>query len=284
MRKWASAGHRRFSSPFASRSRQARRNAQLPTVTVAKPVVRDVVDATNSSAASKRSTRSRSAHGRGYLDQVFFTDGAMVKKGDKLFVIRPAAFPHALSQAEASSRAARSTLVFAETTFQANGSLANRARSQCPGLRRPRVRCSRPSECARRRGGRRAREAGSGLHDHPRAAERRVDRRLISPAICTSVPDGADDDRLARSDRFLFDVDERRLLPMHVRLGTAAALAGGGRGSIPVLVTIADANEPPSRASSTSGETGSQPDGYDAGARAPRKPQTESASPACRAP
>ncbi len=38
-------------------------DAQMPTVTVAKPVVRDVIDADESSAASRRSTRFRSARG-----------------------------------------------------------------------------------------------------------------------------------------------------------------------------------------------------------------------------
>ena len=62
--------------------------AAPPPVTVAKPLVRDVVDndefVGRFEAVDEVSVRARVG---GYLDEVHFTDGALVKKGDLLFVI-----------------------------------------------------------------------------------------------------------------------------------------------------------------------------------------------------
>ncbi|TIU27033.1 MAG: biotin/lipoyl-binding protein, partial [Mesorhizobium sp.] len=59
-----------------------------PLVTVAKPVVRDIVEddefVGRFEAVDDVSVRSRVA---GYLDEVHFRDGAMVNKGDLLFTI-----------------------------------------------------------------------------------------------------------------------------------------------------------------------------------------------------
>jgi len=58
-----------------------------PTVTVAKPVVRDVIDSDEFigrfEAVDQVSVRSRID---GYLDTVHFKDGSLVKKGDPLYV------------------------------------------------------------------------------------------------------------------------------------------------------------------------------------------------------
>ncbi|WP_455872568.1 biotin/lipoyl-binding protein [Rhizobium yanglingense] len=73
-----------------------------PPVTVAKPVVRDVVDSDEFigrfAAVDEVSVRSRVG---GYLQEVHFTDGAMVKKGDLLFVIDQRPFVTAFNEATA---------------------------------------------------------------------------------------------------------------------------------------------------------------------------------------
>ena len=76
-----------------------------PVVTVAKPVVRDIVEddefVGRFEAVDEVAIRSRVS---GYLDEVHFKDGALVKKGDLLFTIdqRPyqAAFDAAKSQVD----------------------------------------------------------------------------------------------------------------------------------------------------------------------------------------
>ncbi len=99
-------------------------DAQLPTVTAAKPVVRDVIDSDEFigrfEAVDEVSVRARVG---GYLDEVNFTDGALVKKGDKLFVIDQRPYRTALSQAEATLESTRSSLAFAETQFKRTESL-----------------------------------------------------------------------------------------------------------------------------------------------------------------
>jgi multidrug efflux system membrane fusion protein len=100
---------------------------QKPAVTVAKPVVRDVVDVDEFigrfEAVDEVTVRSRIG---GYLDQVGFTDGAMVKKGDQLFVIDQRPFQTTLDVATSSLEVAKSTLVFAEAEFTRTESLVQK--------------------------------------------------------------------------------------------------------------------------------------------------------------
>lgn len=86
-----------------------------PAVTVAPPVRKTVVDqdeyvgrfvAVNSVDIRARVT--------GYLDQVHFTDGQMVKQGDLLFTVDRRPFQTALDQAKANLGQARANLAFAE--------------------------------------------------------------------------------------------------------------------------------------------------------------------------
>lgn len=86
-----------------------------PQVTVAKPVVREVLEwqeFTGRFAASDQADiRSRIA---GYIEAIHFKDGALVKTGDRLFTIdqRPAKF--ALEQALAAMKNAQSRIDFAD--------------------------------------------------------------------------------------------------------------------------------------------------------------------------
>jgi len=86
-----------------------------PVVTVAPPARKTVVDqdeyvgrfvAVNSVDIRARVT--------GYLDQVHFTDGQMVKQGDLLFTIDRRPFQTSLDQAKATLSQARANLAFAE--------------------------------------------------------------------------------------------------------------------------------------------------------------------------
>ncbi len=97
-------------------------DAQLPTVTAAKPVVRDVIDSDEFigrfEAVDEVSVRARVG---GYLDEVNFTDGALVKKGDKLFVIDQRPYRTALSQAEATLEFDAFVSRLCRDTVQAHG-------------------------------------------------------------------------------------------------------------------------------------------------------------------
>jgi membrane fusion protein, multidrug efflux system len=86
-----------------------------PTVTVARPVQRTVTDQDEYVgrfvAVDSVEVRSRVS---GYLSQIHFTDGQMVKKGDLLFVIDHRPFQIALDQMRANLAQARANLAFTE--------------------------------------------------------------------------------------------------------------------------------------------------------------------------
>jgi multidrug efflux system membrane fusion protein len=86
-----------------------------PTVTVARPVQRTVIDQDEYVgrfvAVDSVEVRSRVS---GYLSQIHFTDGQMVKKGDLLFVIDHRPFQIALDQMRANLAQARANLAFTD--------------------------------------------------------------------------------------------------------------------------------------------------------------------------
>jgi RND family efflux transporter MFP subunit len=87
-----------------------------PTVTVAKPAKRTVVDQDEYVgrfvAVDSVEIRARVS---GYLDRIDFTDGQMVKQGDLLFTLDKRPFQTALDQAVGNLEQARANLAFAET-------------------------------------------------------------------------------------------------------------------------------------------------------------------------
>jgi RND family efflux transporter MFP subunit len=98
-----------------SQSQQQQSAAAPPTVTVASPVQRTVIDQDEYvgrfTAVDAVEIRSRLS---GYLSEIHFTDGQMVKKGDLLFVIDRRPFEIALEQMKANLAQARANLSFTE--------------------------------------------------------------------------------------------------------------------------------------------------------------------------
>lgn len=90
-----------------------------PAVTVAEPVKKQVTDfdeyVGRFTAVDSVEVRARVS---GYLDQVHFTDGQMVKQGDLLFTIDKRPFQNALDQAKANRELANSNLVFTKADFE----------------------------------------------------------------------------------------------------------------------------------------------------------------------
>jgi RND family efflux transporter MFP subunit len=86
-----------------------------PVVTVARPTQRSIVDQDEYVgrfiAVDSVEIRARVS---GYLDEVHFTDGQMVRKGDLLFTIDKRPFQTSLDQAQANLAQARANLSFAE--------------------------------------------------------------------------------------------------------------------------------------------------------------------------
>jgi RND family efflux transporter MFP subunit len=95
-----------------------------PTVTVAKPVVKDIVEWDDFigrfEAIDEVEIRARVS---GYLEKVLFTDGALVKEGDPLFTIDQRPYQAALEQAEATVASAQVRVEFASNDFERAESL-----------------------------------------------------------------------------------------------------------------------------------------------------------------
>jgi RND family efflux transporter MFP subunit len=95
-----------------------------PAVTVAKPLVQEIVDRDEFTGrfnpAASVDVRARVS---GYLDRIAFTDGQMVKTGDLLFVIDQRPFQNALKEAEADLASARARQQLAVSDLERSRSL-----------------------------------------------------------------------------------------------------------------------------------------------------------------
>lgn len=105
---------------FAASAQQA----GPPPVTVAKPVVREIVEFDDFigrfEAVDQVDVRARVS---GYVDKITFSDGALVKAGDPLFTIDQRPYAAALAEAQASLESAQARLEFATTDLQRAESL-----------------------------------------------------------------------------------------------------------------------------------------------------------------
>jgi RND family efflux transporter MFP subunit len=95
-----------------------------PPVTVAKPIVKTIVE-TDDFTGRFEAVKSVEVRARvsGYLDSVAFQDGAIVQKGDRLFVIDPRPYKAALDQSEANLVSAQARFNFAENDLERAESL-----------------------------------------------------------------------------------------------------------------------------------------------------------------
>ena len=217
-------------------------------VTVAKPVVREVIDSDEFigrfQAVDEVSVRSRVG---GYLQEVHFKDGTMVKQGDLLFVIDQRPFITTLNESTASLEVAKSSLTLADAQFKRTESLSTTGSQSASNLddrRRDLI-----SAQAKVRGAEAAVDRANLDMDFTKITaplSGRIDRRLISvgnlvqadQTILTTIVS------LDPID-FYFDVDERRLLSYadEARKNGSALQQGGG--GLNVTVTIADSRQQP---------------------------------------
>ena len=238
--------------------------AAPPPVTVAKPLVREVVDndefVGRFEAVDEVSVRARVG---GYLDEVHFTDGALVKKGDLLFVIDQRPYKIALEQADAQLQSAQATQTYAEAQLKrAEGLVKTGGQSvqQLEDRRREWITAQASVRAAQAT----AERAKLDLEYTKITApiDGRIDRNQISvgnliqadQSVLTTIV------KLNPID-FYFDVDERRLLNFaRTARGRGDDLQLGG-GGVEVKVTIADSNEmiPSSTSASVSDNAVSKP-------------------------
>ena len=214
-----------------------------PPVTVAKPVVRDVVDSDEFigrfEPVDEVSVRSRVG---GYLQEIHFQDGALVKQGDLLFVIDQRPFVTALNQAKATLEASQSALVFADAQYKRAQSLTASGSQSAQTLDDRRREFD--SAEANVRGAQAAADRASLDMEYTEIKaplSGRIDRRLISAGNLVQT-DQTVLTTIVSLDPidFYFDVDERRLLNFADtarKLGKDLQQGGGG---LDVSVTISD--------------------------------------------
>ncbi len=90
-----------------------------PPVTVAKPVVREIIEMDEYTGRfDAPETVELRARVGGYLQSVNFTDGALVKAGDLLYVIDKRPFQASLQQAEANVAAAQTRLEYGRIEYE----------------------------------------------------------------------------------------------------------------------------------------------------------------------
>ncbi|MGR9394674.1 efflux RND transporter periplasmic adaptor subunit [Rhizobium leguminosarum] len=219
-----------------------------PPVTVAKPVVRDVVDSDEFigrfEPVDEVSVRSRVG---GYLQEIHFQDGALVKQGDLLFVIDQRPFVTALNQAKASLESAQSALVFADAQYKRTQSLTSSGSQSAQTLDDRRREFD--SAEANVRGAQAAADRASLDMEYTEIKaplSGRIDRRLISAGNLVQT-DQTVLTTIVSLDPidFYFDVDERRLLNFADtarKLGKDLQQGGGG---LDVSVTISDPSAKP---------------------------------------
>ena len=98
---------------------QAPGQGQPPTVTVAKPIVKNVVEQDDYTgrfeAVEMVDIRSRVS---GYLDQVAFKEGAIVKKGDLLYVVDRRPYQATVDQAEAAAISAQARVAYTQSDLE----------------------------------------------------------------------------------------------------------------------------------------------------------------------
>jgi len=219
-----------------------------PPVTVAKPVVRDVVDSDDFvgrfEAVDQVEIRARVG---GYLQEIHFTDGALVKKGDLLFVIDQRPYSIALAEANAQLEVAKASQTYTEAQYKRAESLVNTGGQSVAGLdekRRDWISAQANVRAAQATADRAALDLEYTKITAPISG--RIDRRLISQGNLIQADQSVLTTIVSLDPiDFYFDVDERRLLNFAKTArgkGSDLQLGGGGVG---VLVTISDANEKP---------------------------------------
>jgi RND family efflux transporter MFP subunit len=98
---------------------QAQNAPPPPPISVAKPVVKDIVERDDFIGRFEAvDTVDLRARVSGYLDKVHFTDGSLVKQGDLLFTIDQRPYRDTLDDATAAVASAQASLDFASADLE----------------------------------------------------------------------------------------------------------------------------------------------------------------------
>jgi RND family efflux transporter MFP subunit len=217
-------------------------------VTVAKPVVREIVEDDEFigrfEAVDQVTIRARVG---GYLDQVHFKDGAIVKAGDLLFTIDQRPFQAALDQATASLNVAKTLVEFTKVQFDRAEKLTqtgNIPTSTLDDRRREYLSALAQVDGAQAAVVRAQLDLEYTQIKAPLSG--RIDRRLVSVGNLVQADQTALTTIVSLDPiDFYFDVDERQFLAYSRDARTRKASLQEGAGGVEVTVRLADDMESP---------------------------------------
>ena len=219
-----------------------------PEVTVAKPVVKEIVEddefVGRFAAVSEVEIRARV---NGYLEAVLFEDGEIVKQGDPLFTIDPRPFVTALNQAQAEVDSAQAALSFTRTDLARAEELINRGNISQQALdeRREAFRAAK----ARVAAGEAALERVRLDLEYTQIRAPitgRIDRNYISEGNLVEESDTVLTTIVSTDPMyFYFDIDERSFLSYARDARERGVDLQSGEGGLPVTVRLADERDPP---------------------------------------
>jgi RND family efflux transporter MFP subunit len=217
-----------------------------PAVTVAKPVVKELTEYDEYTgrfeAVDVVEVRARVS---GYLDQVAFTEGALVEKGDLLVVIDKRPYQAAVDQAEAAVQSAQARVAFNQGDLERGQSLSRSGNisEQVLEQRRQTFEGSRADVMAAQAAARTA-HLNLSFTEIRAPISGRISRKLVSEGNLV----GADMTLLTTivsldPIHFYFDIDERSFLA-YQRVLHIGAVADPGKQKLPILVALTDEREP----------------------------------------
>lgn len=216
--------------------------SQPPQVTVAKPVVKDIVEQTDFigrfEAVDQVDVRARVS---GYLDKVHFQDGTLVKAGDVLFTIDPRPYQNALEQAQAAVTSSQVRLEFAQSDLdraeqlRRSGNIADQIYDQ-----RRQSFLTAKAELDRAQAALRQAQLDVEFTEIKSPLSGRISRRLVSVGNLVNANETVLTNVLSLDPiQFYFDVDERSYLAFsrQTQGGTRTTAEGAVN---EVLLTLTD--------------------------------------------
>ncbi len=236
-----------LSAPFLS-AQQTTAQPGPPVVTVAKPVVRQIVEddefVGRFAAVNEVEIRSRVG---GYLDAVHFQDGMLVKKGDLLFTIDRRPFVAALTQARAQLDAATTLVDLTEVQFRRAEKLTGTGAVSASILdERRREYLAAVAQVDGAKAAVTRAELELEYTDIKAPLDGRIDRRLVSAGNLVQADQTVLTTIVALDPiNFYFDVDEREYLAYSRDARARQASMQEGAGGLEVTIRLADSVEAP---------------------------------------
>jgi len=182
----------------------------------------------------------------GYLEQVDFVDGAIVKEGDRLFSIDPRPYQTALQEAEATLDAAKAQLEFATRDLERGEELRESGTvSQQVSEQRRQAFLTAKGEADRAEAAVARARLDVEFTEIKAPTSGRVSRRLISRGNLVTADQTVLTNIVSLDPiHFYFDVDERHYLAYSRMADSSMRPSGDGKAAAEVLVTLTTEREP----------------------------------------